>query len=100
MADDLTLVQGLIAIGAAVRAATKTVLDAAKASNKRRDTVILGTIKKEPLTKEHRQLIMYNDWLPISVGAAILCLTAAVVLVALPWYVQNAPWYLKTLSWI
>jgi hypothetical protein len=52
--------------------------------NERRDAVITGRLKDLELTPDHRQLIVYNDWLPTVIGIAAFFFMANVGIAALP----------------
>jgi hypothetical protein len=42
--------------------------------NERRDAVILSALEGKPLTKDHKQLILQCDWLPMAAGLLLILL--------------------------
>jgi hypothetical protein len=90
----------ILGIGVAVWTATNAVLNGAKIINERRDVVLTGKIKGEVLTREHKQAILYNDWLPTSVGVWSLSLGGIMAVIILPWLVMERQWYSIALSLI
>ncbi len=55
-------------------AMASTVFSISEIMNKRRDAVIVGAFEGNPLTKEHKQLILRCDWLPMAAGLIFICL--------------------------
>jgi hypothetical protein len=76
----------IIAIGGAVWAGTNAIFSAIKMANERRDSVILGYLDKQPLSREHKSIIIYSDWMMMMLWLAILSLGGPLVLVTMPWW--------------
>lgn len=85
-------------IGGAVWAATSGLLGGAKVINERRDVVLIGKIKDQALSREHRSLILYSDWLPMTIGVVTLVLGAMATVIVLPWLFMDVNRYSIGLS--
>jgi hypothetical protein len=94
----LTDIGIIAAAGVGVWTATNAVINGAVAANERRDTVLLGYVKDRPLTYEHRELILYNDWLPMTVGIALLSVAASSAAIVLPWFLIDKSLYAGPVS--
>jgi hypothetical protein len=80
----------ILAIGVGAWTATNVVFTAIKMINERRDAIILGYLDKQPLTPEHKRLLLYTDWLPMWLGLAALMIVGSIALVTLPkWIVET-----------
>jgi hypothetical protein len=87
----MTNVKIILAIGVGVWTATNVVFSTIKIANERRDAVVTGYLDKQQLTRRHKQIIMYSDWLPMFAGVAVLTMGGAAVLATLPWWVPKMP---------
>jgi hypothetical protein len=94
----LTEIGIIAATGVGIWTATNAVVNGAVAANERRDTVLLGHVKDRPLTYQHRELILYNDWLPMTVGIALLSVAASSAAIVLPWFLIDNRLYAGTVS--
>lgn len=96
----LTPIEVIVAVGVAVWAGTTALLNGANVINERRDVVLVGKLKDEPLTPEHRRVILYSDWLPMTLGIGVLSLGAIAALIILPCVFMNGEWYASGLSFV
>jgi VIT1/CCC1 family predicted Fe2+/Mn2+ transporter len=96
----LTNIEVILAVGVAVWTATSALLNGAKLINERRDVVLVGKLKDQALTREHRRIILYSDWLPMTFGVGLLCLGAILAVTVLPWLFMDKQWYAVGLSLI
>jgi hypothetical protein len=87
----MTNAEIILTVGVGVWTATNVVFASIKICNERRDAVLLGTLDKALLTRRHKVLIVYSDWLPMFVGVGLLCIGASATLAALPWWVTKVP---------
>lgn len=73
----------IFAVGVGAWTATNVVFSTIKLINERRDAILLGYLDKQPLTPEHKRLLLYTDWLPMWVGLAALMIVGSITLVTL-----------------
>src|ERR1700686_4040811 len=91
-------VEIIVSICLAVWAATSALMTGSKLVNERRDVVVIGKLKNEPLTREHRALILYSDWVPMAFGVGVVLRGAILGLSVLPWVFMGKEWYSIGLS--
>lgn len=76
--------QPVFAVVAAVWAATNVVLSASEIINRRRDLVLTGKLDGTNLTRDHRGMILWHDWMPLTAATGLTCLIFASLLLAAP----------------
>lgn len=77
--------QILLVLVASIWAAMNSVIAGYRAVNGTRDRVLTGhTDEGVPMTLEHRELVLRNDWLPMKAGIALISLIFTLFLVFLP----------------
>lgn len=94
--------QPVFAVVAAVWAATNVVLSASEIINRRRDLVLTGKLDGTNLTREHREMIPWHDWMPLTAATGLTCLIFAGLLLVAPSLLgfrrSNAAWICYGLS--
>ena len=76
---------GWVAIAVGAWTAASAVINATQILNERRDTILVGYLKDQELTHEHRELIFYHDWLPTFVAIGGVCVAGSLMVVVLSW---------------
>lgn len=77
--------QIMLVLVASIWAAINTVIAGYNAVNGTRDRILTGhTDEGIPMTLEHRELSLRNDWLPMKFGIAMVSLMFALFLIFLP----------------
>jgi hypothetical protein len=97
---DISNAEVIVAAAVGTWTAADAVLKFTVAINERRDSILTGHIKEQALTHDHRELILYNDWLPMAVGLAMLCLLACSAVIAGPWLLIPESRYALAISLI
>ena len=70
-------------------AAIQIVYASAKITNERRQIILSGKIGAEPVTLEHRKLILYCDWVPMTIMIITVCIIYAIILMAVPAFFEE-----------
>lgn len=84
MSDEL---EALVVLVLAIWASVVATLKFSEVSNKIRDEIILGVHEGSPMGYDHRELKLYNDWLPTVAAGGAACLLYAAILCLLPYLV-------------
>jgi len=74
----------LLAVVGGFWAATNIVFSTSKISNERRDIVITGRLDGVDISPSHRRLIIWSDWVPMTITNAVICVFFGIFLVVLP----------------
>ena len=96
----MTDLQIMLVLVASIWAAVNTVIAGYSAVNSTRDRILTGrTDEGIPMTLEHRELALRNDWLPMKSGIALISLMFAGFLIFLPRLAEQAS-ELQLICWI
>jgi hypothetical protein len=79
--ESLAIIFGL---GAATWAAFKNLGDAAKQLNDMRNVILVGKIGSDDLTREHKKLILENDWIPGEIAAVSMSIAYGIIILLIP----------------
>src|ERR1700753_1996338 len=88
----------IVAAGVGVWTASSTVLNAAVVANERRDAFLVGRVKDQALTYEHRELILYSDWLPMMTAIALVSMALCLAVIVAPWFLISDEFYARLMS--
>jgi len=100
MVQVMTDLQIMLVLVASIWAAVNTVIAGYNAVNGTRDRILTGhTDEGIPMTLEHRELSLCNDWLPMKSGIALISLMFALFLVFLPRMAEQVN-ELQLICWI
>ncbi len=100
MVQVMTDLQIMLVLVASIWAAVNTVIAGYNAVNGTRDRILTGhTDEGIPMTLEHRELSLRNDWLPMKLGIALISLMFALFLVFLPRMAERVS-ELQLICWI
>jgi hypothetical protein len=81
----MTDLQIMLVLVASIWAAVNTVIAGYNAVNGTRDRILTGyTDEGVPMTLQHRELALRNDWIPMKSGIAMISLMFSLFLVFLP----------------
>ena len=90
----------MLVLVASIWAAVNTVIAGYNAVNGTRDRILTGrTDERIPITLEHRELALRNDWLPMKSGIALISLMFTLFLIFLPRLAEQVS-ELQLICWI
>ena len=96
----MTDLQIMLVLVASIWAAVNTVIAGYNAVNSTRDRILTGhTDEGIPMTLEHRELSLRNDWLPMKSGITLISLMFTLFLVFLPQMAEPVS-DLRLICWI